>query len=547
MNVFDPRRATLDLVLQEQALRAGEKTFVTYLADDSRITYRALDDRTARIASGMLAAGLAPRSHVAVLMNNCPEQLLALWGIGRAGMVAVAVNTAAKGELLGYFLGHSDSVALVVEEALLARFADILAACPRIRHVFIVRVARTPASADPAASAAALAAAGVAVHEFAELLDATAREPAQPPRYSDLSMLMYTSGTTGRSKAIMFTHAHLVYWGSEVARQQDYVADDVAYVFLPIFHGNALLSATLPALIAGASIALAPRFSMRSFWSDVRRSGATIFNGLGPVANYLWDAAPSPDDRNHCVNRCHLVPVPEFAAAFQERFGVRITSAFGLTDYCRGTSYDSRCSPEKLGSAGLPIPGVDVRIVDGDDIEASAGAQGEIVLRNNHPWGASLGYYKDPEATLQSRRNLWFHTGDRGSFDGDGYLWYADRIKDSIRRRGENISAFEVEAVIRAHPAVLEAAVFPVSAEDSEDEVAVAIVLQTGADFSPRQLIEHCSANLAHFMVPRYIDFAQSLPMTPSQKVEKYKLRQRAEENLTVLWDREREGIQVRR
>ncbi len=332
MNPFDARRATLDIVLQEQALQAGEKTFVTYLADDSRITYRALDERTARIASGILAVGIAPRSHVAVLMNNCPEQLLALWGIGRAGMVAVAVNSAAKGELLGYFLDHSDSVALVVEEALLTRFADILAACPRIRHVFIVRVARSAASADPAASAAALAAVGIAVHEFADLLDATAREPAQPPRFSDLSMLMYTSGTTGRSKAIMFTHAHLVYWGSEVARHQDYVADDVAYVFLPIFHGNALLSATLPALIAGASIALAPRFSMRSFWSDVRRSGATVFNGLGPVANYLWDAAPSPDDRKHCVNRCHLVPVPEFAAAFQDRFGVRITSAFGLTD-----------------------------------------------------------------------------------------------------------------------------------------------------------------------------------------------------------------------
>ena len=542
-----PRSATLGDILEEKAQALGDKVFINCLADGSH-------RRTATIGSQLIAMGIEFGSHVAILMDNCPEQLLCLWGIGRAGLVAVSVNTAAKGHLLTYFLNHSDSVALIVEEALLERFVNVVQDCPRIRHVFVARVtgraSAITALSQPAnlgRAAEALASTGATLLSFDEMNAADFEKSPCKPRFNDVAMLMYTSGTTGPSKAIMFSHASLIYWGSDVAVQNEYVPEDIAYVFLPIFHGNALLSATLPALLANASIALAPRFSTRSFWNDVRRSGATVFNGLGPIAHFLWESPPSAADREHRVNRCHLVPVPGFAKGFQERFGLRIFSAYGLTDYCRGAAYNSRCTPGKLGSAGLPIPEVELGIVDEDDFEVPCGTHGEIVMRNNVPWGASPGYYKEVEATLATRRNLWFHTGDRGWLDADGYLWYSDRIKDSIRRRGENISSFEVEEVIRTHAAVLEVAVYPVRAQASEDEVAASLILRPGVAFSPRELLEHCNANLAHFMVPRYIDIVESMPMTPSHKIEKYKLRQKAEENLDALWDREREGVQITR
>lgn len=226
-----------------------------------------------------------------------------------------------------------------------------------------------------------------------------------------------------------------------------------------------------------------------------------------------------------------------------------IMSAFGLTDYCLGSAYNTKSRRDKLGSCGLPRTGIDIRIVDENDVDMAPGEPGEIVLRNNNAWGASLGYYKQPEATVASRRNLWFHTGDRGSIDADGYLWYTDRIKDAIRRRGENISAFEVEEVIRTHPAVADVAVYPVRAETSEDEVAVTITLRSdvGTNFSYDSLIEYCSHNLAYFMVPRYVQIVKEMPMTLSQKIEKYKLRRQAEADLSALWDRERAGVTVER
>ena len=226
-----------------------------------------------------------------------------------------------------------------------------------------------------------------------------------------------------------------------------------------------------------------------------------------------------------------------------------IMSAFGLTDYCLGAAYNTKSRRDKLGSCGLPRAGIDLRIVDENDFDMAPGEPGEIVMRNNNPWGASLGYYKQPEATAASRRNLWFHTGDRGSMDADGYIWYTDRIKDAIRRRGENISAFEVEEVIRTYPAVSDVAVYPVRAETSEDEVAVTITLKPGANanFSYESLIQYCSHNLAYFMVPRYVHVAKEMPMTLSQKIEKYKLRREAESDLSALWDRERAGITIAR
>lgn len=557
---FDARTAVIGQVLSAHADTYGDKIFMTWLPTGETTSYRELEERTRRVGEGLTAQGVAPGGHVGVLMDNCPEQLLAIVGTCRAGFVTVPINSAAKGQLLTYFLDYADCEALVIEETLLPRFLEINETLPRITRVFVVRVPRPDGHGCVAENVSLPQPgrhlpSGAVVHDFADLLAIPTvvalqtGHQTQGPRFSDLAMLMFTSGTTGPSKAIMFSHAQLVYWGTDVAFHHEYTPEDIAYVFLPLFHGNALLGSTMGSLLAGASIALAPRFSISNFWRHLRESGATVFNGVGAVTNFLWQLPPSAQDRDHKVRRCHLAPVPGFAKELEERFGMSIMSAFGLTDYCLGSAYNTRSRRDKLGSCGLPRTGVQLRIVDADDFDVPAGTPGEILLRNNNPWGASLGYYKMPEATIASRRNLWFHTGDRGWIDEDGYLWYTDRIKDAIRRRGENISAFEVEEVMRTYPAIADVAVYPVRAETSEDEVAATVMLRPGteATFSYEALLEHCNHNLAYFMVPRYIHVVDDMPKTLSQKIEKYKLRTQAESDLSRLWDRDRAGVKVMR
>jgi crotonobetaine/carnitine-CoA ligase len=540
---FDTRNATMGRMLSEKGRRLGSKVFLTHLPDGRTFTYGQIDELTRRIGNGLLGIGIPFGGHVAVLMENCPEQVLAQWGICRAGMVTVPINIGAKGHLLSYFLTHADCVAVIVERALLDRIEEVASLVPKLRHVIVAEIPRagTPTTHDRSQPR------DTRFIDFNVLLSAPDTVPQQEPSFMDTAILMYTSGTTGPSKANIFCHAQLIYYGLDVATHHEYVPEDIAYVYLPLFHGNAFLGSTMGCFMADAAIAVATRFSTTHFWSDVRKSNATLFNCLSSVVNFLWNQPPSPDDRNHKVWRVHLAPVPGSAREFEERFGVTIMSAYALTDFGQGTYYNTKSRRDKLGSVGVPRLHVELKIFDGEDQEVGPGIPGEIVMRHKLPWCSTLGYYNAPEATLASRRNLWFHTGDRGVIDADGYVWFTDRLKDAIRRRGENISAYEVEEAIRSHPDVEDVAVYPVKAESSEDEVAVSVILKPDAKLRPEDLIRHCDRNLAYFMVPRYVRIVDAFPRTINQKIEKHKLRQGAEADLHAFWDREREGIQVTR
>ena len=542
LSEWNTRDATMGHMLEDRATRLGSKVFLAYLPDGRTYTYAEIDRLTLRIGNGLLGLGVPYGGHVAVLMENCPEQVLAQWGICRAGMVTVPVNTGAKGHLLTYFLSHADCVAVIVERALLDRIEDVAAEVPLLKHVIVADVVRDGAEASTAPAASAHRHAS-----FDDLLSAPDTAPERAPSFMDTAVLMFTSGTTGPSKANIFCHAQLIYWGWDVAMHHEYGSEDIAYVYLPLFHGNAFLGSTMASFMANASIALTTRFSVTNFWADVRRSGATIFNCLSSVVNYLWNQPTSPEDRNHKVRRVHLAPVPGAAREFEQRFGVTILSAYALTDFGQGTYYNAGSRRDKLGSVGLPRRNVELKIFDEYDQEVGPGVPGEIVMRHGLPWCSTVGYYKAPDATLAARRNLWFHTGDRGVMDEDGYVWFTDRLKDAIRRRGENISAYEVEEAIRSHSAVEDVAVYPVKADASEDEVAVSVIVKAGSVLQQEDLIRHCDRNLAYFMVPRYVELVEAFPRTVNQKIEKYKLRQQAEARLQTFWDREREGIEVTR
>jgi carnitine-CoA ligase len=345
----------------------------------------------------------------------------------------------------------------------------------------------------------------------------------------------------------MQVHATVIQFGMCNAQSHGYRSDDIVYICLPLNHANAYLNSLWGAFIADASVAVSRGFSVSRYWSEVRKSGATITNLLGSMVNMLWSRPASDDDKDHRLRTMSMVPVPKFAADWEQRHATRIVSSYGLTDFASVAIYTLTDPPSKLGSAGRPRPGFEFQIVDENDAQVPAGVTGEVVLRSLTPWAASLGYYKMPEATLSAMRNLWWHTGDYGHVDADGYLYFGDRKKDSLRRRGENISAFEVESIILQHPSIKDAAVFAISSEMSEDEVAAAIVLVDGHTLAEAELIVYCAKNMAHYMVPRFIQVCADLPRTSSHKVRKDVLRQAAQADRSLLWDREAHGVVVER
>jgi crotonobetaine/carnitine-CoA ligase len=545
------KERTLAKLLQAKAAANGDRTFLRFR--DSSYSYRDADRRSSQLADGLYAAGLRHGQHVAVVLENRPEVLWLHFALAKIGAVTVPVNNAVKGDLLAYYLNQSDAVALVVEDAYIERCAAVRAQCPKLQTVITLESeddvhAYVRGDGNDAASG------DVATFEATRVLDyhdlASGQHPAhagQDVRYDDMLHILYTSGTTGASKGSMVANATALAVANKYVQAYGYTRDDVLFTCLPLFHGNAMNCTVLPALLADAQVAMSRRFSARGFWADVRKFGATQFTLLSAMTNILWQLPQSPLDREHKARMCQIVPTPPFFHEFEQRYNLRITSLYSLSDYGIAAMYGPDAPREKWRSAGHVVPEMSVAILDDDDLPLPAGEIGQICMRGNEPWFSRQGYYNMPDAFTKACRNLWFHTGDRGYLDPDGYLYFADRMKEVIRRRGENISAVEVENIISQHPAVAHVAVFPVSSEFSEDEVMATIVLRPGQTLDGETLVRHCEPSMAYFMVPRYVEFATELPLTPTGKVEKYKLRERAEPRLADIWDREKSGIVLRR
>ncbi len=523
MRMYEPRDRTIGRILADKAERIPDRVFLVF--EGREWTYAQLDAVTNGFAEGFRRLGVERGQHVALVLGNCPEILFAIWGLGKLGAVAAPLNTAAKGDVLDYLVSQSDSVMV----------------CPDAqRHDRIV-------------AAAALAPQRPTVVDFdtlASFADITADRPAgwEEIRSGDPHLLMYTSGTTGPSKGVICPHSQGHVVGLQMVTHCRYTSDDRLFTCLPLFHANALWFSVYAALWAEATLIVSPGFSARRFWQDIRDSGATEFNALGAMANIIWQQPPSELDRQHSVRTALVVPLStDLAQRFRDRYGIKVTSVYAMTENTALTVLGVDEPHSKASSAGPVRDNVDIRVVDDHDHPVPIGEIGEIVIRTADPGAFMLGYYRMPETTAESTRGLWFHTGDRGWLDEDAYLYFSDRKKEAIRRRGENISAYEVEVVLASHPAVLEAAAVPVPSELGEDEVMAYVVLNEGAQLDFADLIEHAAERMAYYMVPRYLDVIDELPKTSSQKLEKYKLTQSARERLGELWDREKAGIVVQR
>jgi crotonobetaine/carnitine-CoA ligase len=378
------------------------------------------------------------------------------------------------------------------------------------------------------------------------LADALAHDPlARVPRDEyELAYLMYTSGTTGPSKGAMHSNRSALWNVRSWIDILQLTEHDIAYSMFPLFHVTARSAVVTSAIWAGAPIVLRDGFSASGFWGDVRASEATYFAYMGAVIHLLWAQPERPDDAENAVRRAFGAAAPPgIAEAFEQRFGLELIEVYGSTELGPATAP----TPEKKrrGTMGVDCSHVELEIHDERDRRVPAGALGEIVARPTEPHSLFQGYWQEPEATIEAFRNLWFHTGDQGRIDEDGFLTFTDRIKDSIRRRGENISSFEVERSVQAHEAVLECAAYAVPSELTEEEVMIAVVARDGVTIDPADLLAHCVETIPRFAVPRYVRIVDALPKTPSHRIQKFKLRAEGITPDTV--DREALGIRVPR
>jgi crotonobetaine/carnitine-CoA ligase len=531
-------RLTIADLLARRAARHPDKTFLKWHHED--FSYGQVEELTTRYANAFMSCGVCPRDHVALFLENGPDFYWTLWGLGKIGAVSVPLNTAARGDMLHYYLAQSDVEWIVVSPELEDRISAPASSLPKLKGAFRL-------STDQ--QGGALDALGIPVADLTVLRSGEASAVRVRVLESDLQGIFFTSGTTGPSKGVLSPQSQPISIARQTAQSFGYGPEDVLYTCLPLFHVNALWYTSYAAMWAGATVALGERFSASRFWDEVRGYGATAISSLGAMTNILLKQPESERDRKHLVRKAFIVPTGrEVVERFESRFGVRVVSGFGATE----TFLVSALGPDRdpgapLESAGRVTDFAQVRIVDDDGWPVPAATSGEILVRPNGAGTMMRGYYKMTEATQTVFRDLWFHTGDRGCIDADGYLYFVDRIKEAIRRRGENISAHEVEVLIGKHPSVLEVAAIPLPSEMSEDEVMVFVVPRPGQAIDPAELILSRSQDMPYFMLPRFVKVVVELPKTPSERIEKYKLRQWAIENPRDIWDRDKAGLQVER
>jgi crotonobetaine/carnitine-CoA ligase len=501
--------------------------------EDTELTYGGLDAAVTAVARGLIAVGGIPGSSVGIFLPNRTGYLLTWLGAARAGLVEVPVNTAYKGSFLDHALRSTDVRILVTEAALLELVADLPEQPETLKTVVLLDDAaprRIPR--------------GIEVLTWTELLAADDPATELPGVTPDAPVaIMLTSGTTGRSKGVVYPNRMQVVAARECAAQMGTTRDERLYTCLPLFHGAAQINISLHGFYAGATVVLGRRFSASRFWDEIRTHRVTQFNALGSILPALLAQPLSDRDRDHDVQKAFAAPAPpQVLHPFEERFGVHIVEGYGLTEI-KNVLYNP-LDARKVGSIGLPTESSIVEIHDEFGYRATPGQAGEIVYRPRLPHIMFSGYHRDPAATLATMQDLWWHTGDLGYTDEDGYFYFIDRKKDALRRRGENISSHEVEAVLLAYPGVGAAAAVGTPSDLGEDEVLAVLQLESGQHLDFTELFAHCDRSMPHFMVPRYYRVVDEMPTTPTGKVRKNDLRG---QGTAGAWDAHAAGLKPTR
>ncbi len=511
------------IMLQRRDAHPSE-TFLKWKND--KIAWGEFVDHIYAAAAGMWDAGIRTGDRAAIMMGNCPEFLYAYYALVFMGVGAVPLNVAQRGEALAYILNDSGASAIVLDDVFVEYFIAIKDRVPDVR-LMIIRGAVPPVGGNV-----------IAIHEW--LKAGRGRPPIGSLAKPSADNILYTSGTTGPPKGVInkgINPMNIVkLWEPAGVRPGETI-----YTPLPLFHGNALAVSALGAIMLDYKLAIGERFSASKHWDDCRKYNAVEFNTLGAMIPILLKQPEGPDDGDNPVRVVLSAGCPAYAwRPLEERFKLRLIEWFGMVDspgFLMNTT-------GKVGSMGKSLPGFEFRVVDDEDRDLPPEKVGELVFRSDAGKDSAF-YYGKEDATNEAWRNDWFHSGDLAWIDEEGDFFYAGRKKASMRRRGENISAWEIESVVNQHPAVLESAAHAVPSELSEDEIKLVIVPKQGNTATPEEILDFCQGKMAYYAIPRYVEFRDSLPKTGTHRIEYTILKQ---EGITPgTWDREAAGYVVSR
>jgi crotonobetaine/carnitine-CoA ligase len=508
MTVPNARECVLGRALDRHAGQRPHAVMAVF--DDGRTwTWEQARDAVRATAGALSARGVRAGDLVGMWLPNCEAAIRVWWAVNWLGASLVPVNTAYRGPVLEHVLRDSGIRLLIAHPDLIPRLSDV--------DTTVTAITPNELASSPG-----------------HVKDPVACQPW------DLQCVIYTSGTTGPSKGVKVSYAQA--FTSMRAAYAYLTPADRFLVNLPLFHVSGIGGA-LTAVMTGGSFALVPGFSTSTFWDVMRATECTSLVLMGVMATFLLKAPPRPDDRDNPLRTVLMVPLAVDSAEFSERFGCDVWTVFNMTEI--SSPLVAGPQPAPIGTCGQVRAGIEARLVDEHDQDVPDGQLGELILRADDPWTMTEGYLNNPAATAAAWRNGWFHTGDAFRRDAAGNYFFADRIKDAIRRRGENISSYELEAVVATHPAVREAAAVAVPSPVGEDDVLVVVAPVEGAALDPEDLLRFLVPRLPHYMVPRYVRVVAELPKTPTAKVRKHLLRS---DGVTAgSYDREEHGFAVAR
>lgn len=511
----DLENRVLPKILLKQAERLGGSPFIDICGRSA--SFEEMQVVSARLTRGLRGLGVGKSDRVAVLLPNCFELVATWFAVSSLGSIEVPSNPGLKGDLLCHNLNNCGAEVLVADASTLDELARVQDRLPDLRTLILVGV-------DPSEARAA----GIRIGRIVGFEECMAPQPdfdLADIHYSDPMAILYTSGTTGPAKGALMSHHHCYSWAAGMALNLGYTTGDSYFSALPLFHTDAQMFGVYLPLIYGTRTTLVDGFSASRFWDQVRESRATATNLLGAMAVILSRQPPSNGDSANPVRICQCIPMVPDKQAFERRFGMRLVTGYGQTE--TGFVTLDTVDDTKEGSCGRPHPDWEVAIVDDRDRPLPHGSVGEIVSRPRKNWSMFSGYYRADAKTVQTLRNLWYHSGDAGCLDEDGWLYFKHRLNEAIRRRGENISAYEVETVAEKHPDIVESAAFGIPSEFTEEDIMVVAQRRAGSTLGAAELLAHFRAMAPRHMVPRYIEITDApLPRTPTEKIARTALRQ---------------------
>ncbi|MFC2001484.1 AMP-binding protein [Chloroflexota bacterium] len=518
-------------ILVERAKTHGHDPF--YIVGDETITYGEVNEHANSIGNSLLDMGVKKGDKICALLRNSIDHIYVWFATAKIGAALVPINIQLEKEQLTHIINNSDAKLLLIEADLLPQLEAIQDKLSKLKKVIISGGGELPAKAK------------WEVLPFRQLLRGSAKQPEVEVSPTDLACLLYTSGTTGLPKGVMCSHRYYTAGGEILAEKMKETREDVFYGTLPLYHIMGQVQAISTPLHVGGKVILADRFSVSRFWESVRRYQISTACLTGTQCVFLFQQTPKPDDAQNSLRIITAFPTPsDIVDDFENRFGTKIRNVYGLTEALLPL-VASLDGPYKKGSLGQPTD-YEVRIADDADNELPDYEVGNIILR---PKAISRrvfdGYYKKPEASVDMLKHCWFHTGDVGYRDPDGFFWFASRRKDVIRFRGENISAPQVESIISSHSKIAECAVIGVPSDLGEEDVKTVVRLKKREKLKPEELMAFCEDKMTWFMMPRYVEFVDELPKTATDKVEKFKLKDNWKTPAT--WDREAAGYQVKK